>query len=96
MSANYTLPVWYPDISLGPIVNFQRLRVNAFTDYGFGSSSSPEGSVSRTYLSVGGELRVDLNIFRLLNQFDIGFRFSYGIQPESVTTFEFLLGTINF
>ncbi len=96
MSANYTLPVWYPDIALGPIVNFQRLRVNAFTDYGFGSSSSPEGSVSRTYLSVGGELRVDLNIFRLLNQFDIGFRFSYGIQPESVTTFEFLLGTINF
>jgi hypothetical protein len=95
MSGNYTFPVWYPDISIGPLVNFQRIRANAFVDYGFGSSTSRANPISQTYLSVGGEVRVDLNVMRLLDQFNIGFRYSYGIQP-SATRFEFLLGTINF
>lgn len=96
LSGNYTFPVWYPDIAIGPLVNFQRVRANGFVDYGFGRSAFPGiDPVSRTYLSVGGEIRIDLNVMRLLNQFNIGFRYSYGIQP-SVTRFEFLLGTINF
>ncbi|MBX2945195.1 MAG: hypothetical protein KF725_05135 [Cyclobacteriaceae bacterium] len=95
MSANYTLPIWYPDVALGPLVNFQRVRGNVFCDYGFGSSVFPNRTDSQQYLSVGGEVKVDLNIMRLLNQFNIGFRYSYGLQP-SVTRFEFLLGTINF
>jgi hypothetical protein len=95
MSGNYTFPVWYPDIAIGPLVNFQRIRANAFVDYGFGSSTSRGNPVSQVYLSVGGEVRVDLNVMRLLDQFNIGFRYSYGIQP-SATRFEFLLGTINF
>jgi uncharacterized membrane protein len=95
MSGNYTFPVWYPDIAIGPLVNFQRIRANAFVDYGFGSSTSRTNPISQSYLSVGGEVRVDLNVMRLLDQFNIGFRYSYGIQP-SATRFEFLLGTINF
>lgn len=95
MSANYTLPIWYPDIALGPLVNFQRVRGNAFIDYGFGSSVFPNRTDSQVYLSVGGEVKIDLNVMRLLNQFNIGFRYSYGIEP-SITRFEFLLGTINF
>lgn len=95
MSGNYTFPVWYPDIAIGPLVNFQRIRANAFVDYGFGSSPSRTTPISQSYLSVGGEVRVDLNVMRLLDQFNIGFRYSYGIQP-SATRFEFLLGTINF
>ncbi len=97
MSGNYTLPIWYPDIALGPIVNFQRVRGNAFIDYGFGSSMfSNQDSITQSYLSVGGEVKIDLNFMRLLQQFDIGFRYTYGIQPSSVSRFEFLLGTINF
>jgi hypothetical protein len=96
MSANYSLPVWYPDAAIGPVVNLQRVRLNAFSDYGFGSSASPEATVTETYLTVGAELKFDLNILRLLNQFDIGVRYSYSLLPYSVTKFEFLLGTINF
>lgn len=97
MSGNYTLPIWYPDVALGPIVNFQRVRGNMFVDYGFGASAFPgRDPISQTYLSVGAELKLDLNILRLLQQFDIGFRYTYGIQPSSVSRFEFLLGTINF
>lgn len=93
MSANYAMPLWYPDSHLGPLLNVQRVRLNAFVDYGFGSS--PQFNASQTYTSVGGEVKFDINVFRFLPQLDLGFRYTIGINP-SVTTFEFLLGTINF
>ncbi|NBW37903.1 MAG: hypothetical protein EBR30_23370 [Cytophagia bacterium] len=93
MSLNYALPLWYPDINIGPLVNFQRLRMNAFVDYGF--ANSPLFRSSQSYLTVGSEVKLDINILRFVPQLDIGFRVNYGISP-SVSTFEFLLGTINF
>jgi hypothetical protein len=95
MSANYTLPVWYPDVNVGPLLNVQRVRANAFFDYGFGSSFVNQQARSQSYLSTGVELKFDINIFRLLPQLDIGVRYTYGIDP-SVSKFEFLLGTLNF
>jgi hypothetical protein len=95
MSANYTLPVWYPDVNIGPLVNVQRVRANASLDYGFGSSRFNQRDVSQSYLSTGVEVKFDINVVRLLPQLDIGFRYSYGISP-STTRFEFLLGTLNF
>lgn len=92
-SANYTLPLWYPDIAIGPLLNIQRFRGNIFYDYGFGSSPSRE--TSQTYASVGGELRMDFNVMRYLSQLNVGFRYSYGLKP-SVTKFELLLGLVNF
>jgi len=95
MSANYTLPLWYPDVNIGPLVNIQRVRANAFFDYGFGSSLVNQRSSSREYLSTGVEVKFDINVLRLLPQLDIGFRYSYGLSP-SVSKFEFLMGTLNF
>lgn len=94
MSANYTMPVWYPDIALGPILNIQRVRATAFADYGYGQFSLYRG-VNSSYLSVGGELKFDINIMRFLPQLDVGVRYSYGISP-AVTKFEILIGTFNF
>ncbi|MBL7851447.1 MAG: PD40 domain-containing protein [Cyclobacteriaceae bacterium] len=95
LAVNYTFPLWYPDIALGPLLNFQRLRVNLFADYGLGSSTFTGGTFSQKYTSVGTEVKVDLNIMRFLPQFNIGFRYSYGITP-SVTRFEWLIGSFNF
>lgn len=94
-SANYTLPIWYPDVNLGPLVNVQRVRANAFLDYGFGSSTVNQQAFSESYLSTGVEVKFDINVIRLLPQLDLGFRYSYGISP-STSRFEFLLGTLNF
>jgi hypothetical protein len=100
MSANYTMPVWYPDIALGPVLNVKRVRANGFLDYAF--IDNPERRVVRpdltstfTYLSTGVEVKFDINVFRFLPELDLGFRYSYGIQP-SASLFEFLLGTFNF
>lgn len=92
-SVNYTLPLWYPDVAIGPLLNVQRFRGNIFFDYGFGSS--PTREVTQTYNSIGGELRMDFNVMRYLPQINVGFRYSYGLQP-SVTRFELLLGLVNF
>jgi hypothetical protein len=94
MSGNYTLPVWYPDIAIGPLLNVQRMRVNGFLDYGFGSSVFTK-TITQSYMSTGVEVKFDVNVMRLLPQLDIGFRYSMGIKP-STTLFEVLVGTINF
>lgn len=91
-SLNYTLPVWYPDIALGPILNIQRLRATAFFDHGFGTNTST--GVSRDYTSTGIEMKVDFNVLRFLPQFDIGVRYSHGISAP-FNSFELLIGTIN-
>jgi hypothetical protein len=92
-SANYTLPVWYPDIALGPVLNIQRFRVNGFFDYGFGESTIED--LQQVYASVGIEGKVDINILRFLPQLDVGLRYSVGLEP-STTRFEVLIGTFNF
>ncbi len=94
-SANYTFPVWYPDIAIGPLLNIQRLRANAFYDHGFGEYSVGDSAVERTYSSVGIEGRVDFNFMRFLPQMDLGVRYTYGIEPSG-TSIEILIGTINF
>lgn len=94
-SANYTLPLWYPDIALGPVINFQRLRANVFFDYGFGEGPAFFHSTSREYSSVGVEAKLDVNLMRFFPQFDIGVRFTKGLSPAT-TEFELLIGTFNF
>lgn len=95
MAANYTLPVWYPDLAIGPLLNVQRVRLNGFIDYGFGSSTFGSRTITQTYTSIGAEVKFDINLVRLLPQFDIGFRYSYGLTP-STTLFEVLVGNFNF
>lgn len=94
-SVNYTFPLWCPDIALGPILNIQRVKATAFFDYSFGASVFGGNTTSRTYTSVGGELRFDVNIMRLLPQLEFGVRYSYGLTP-AVSNFEFLIGSLPF
>ena len=92
-SINYTLPLWYPDIAIGPLLNIQRFRANAFLDYGYITSDII--TYENEYASAGIELKVDFNIMRFYPQFDLGVRFTKGIKP-SITDFEVLIGTFNF
>jgi hypothetical protein len=91
--SNYTFPLVYPDIALGPLLNIQRVRANVFFDYAVGENSVLY--TSRTFASTGFDIRVDFNVLRFLPQLDIGIRYTIGLQP-STTNFEILIGTINF
>jgi hypothetical protein len=94
LSGNYTFPLWYPDIAIGPLLNLQRFRVNIFTDFAKGDFSFFRGA-DQKYWSVGGELFLDFNILRFLPQFDLGVRYSYGIDPAT-SNIELVIGTFNF
>jgi hypothetical protein len=107
-SVNYALPLWYPDISLGPVLNIQRLRLNVFYDYGQGTGrrylEGPRRRVyyqttDATYNSVGAEATVDFNVMRFLPQFNVGVRTTYrgaNIYENSGVVVEFLVGNIGF
>jgi hypothetical protein len=96
-SLNYTMPIWYPDIALGPLLNIQRLRANVFYDYGYGIRDVPgDEYVTRKYNSMGIEAKVDFNVLRFLPQIDMGVRFSRGLLPFETTRIELIVGTINF
>lgn len=95
MSANYTLPVWYPDIAIGPLLNIQRVRANGFFDYGYGQGGLNSTTLTQTYMSAGIEVKVDVNVMRFLPQLDFGVRYSMGIKP-STSLVEILIGSINF
>ncbi|HEY0741822.1 MAG TPA: hypothetical protein VGD40_10180 [Chryseosolibacter sp.] len=92
-SANYTLPIWYPDVAIGPLLNIQRFRANGFVDYAYLQSDIQRFKTH--YATAGIELRADLNILRFYPQFDLGVRFITGIKP-ALTRFEVLIGTFNF
>lgn len=55
LSGNYTLPIGYPDLNIGRLMYFKRLRANLFSDK---SWSSP-AEQSTEYWSAGAEWTVD-------------------------------------
>lgn len=109
-SMNYSLPLWYPDIALGPVLNIQRVKANLFYDYGSGKGTNYYYSVNypglvllsytdAVYKSYGVEATFDINIMRFLPKFELGFRATYvtaNAYKNAGTVFEFLIGNIGF
>jgi hypothetical protein len=109
LSLNYSFPLWYPDIALGPILNLQRIKLNAFYDYGKGygkeyfynrdNNNIYSLSTDDTYQSIGVETTFDFNFMRFLPKFELGFRTSYlkaNRNTAGGTVFEILIGNIGF
>jgi hypothetical protein len=108
LSGNYAFPLWYPDISIGPLLNIQRIKTNIFCDYGEGQGktylyekgqSTPAAYFNNgaKYLSTGVELTFDVNLMRFLPQFELGVRATYLTENKFAkkgTTIEFLIGNI--
>jgi hypothetical protein len=109
LSMNYSFPLWYPDIAFGPILNIQRIKLNAFYDYGKGygkqfyynqeKNDVYYGLTDDTYQSIGVETTFDFNFMRFLPKFELGFRSSYlkaNRTTGSGVVFEILIGNIGF
>ncbi|UII32010.1 hypothetical protein LVD17_27370 [Fulvivirga ulvae] len=104
-SVNYTLPLWCPDIALGPVLNLKRIRANLFYDYGYSEidlvNQAQRVRLQRddTYQSIGVDMLFDTNFLRFPADVAIGFRFSYA-EPNNFKSggskFEFLISNISF
>lgn len=90
-SANYALPLWYPDIALGPVIYFQRFRANAFYDYGIARTED----LQRDFYSVGMDLLADFNVLRYLPVFSAGARVVY-VPEQNTFLFNVLVGSVRF
>lgn len=93
LSANYHLPLLYPDWGFGNILYLQRIRANAF--YDFTKIYSRDKKQTRDQRSVGGEIFIDTKWW---NQYPLtfGFRISHLLDPDQFdgwkgTVFEFVL-----
>ena len=74
-SINYALPVWYPDMNLGPIIHFKRVRLNLGFDYASfkskamyinGKTGAAFSNIERKNIfSYGGDISIDFNLFEL-------------------------------
>ncbi len=95
LSLDYSLPLAYPEISLGPLAYVRRIKMNLFYDhaYGYNVRDNPESEddlFTGIYNSFGAELTADLNILRFIFPFNTGIRCSYMPLQNNFAT-EFIL-----
>ena len=94
----YELPLSYPDISIGPLINFQRIRSTWFVNGGQVSGESPV-FFKDSPLSFGVEIVFDVNFFRQTALFDIGVKISQVANSSLITNnnkIEITIGSITF
>lgn len=83
VSANYGLPLLYPDLGFLGIAYFKRIRANLFYDYGVGEISRL--ALKTKYNSVGAELIFDNTYFNLF-PLSIGVRAAYLLQDDPASS----------
>lgn len=86
--ANYELPLWYPDMSLGGFAFLQQLKAALFYDH---SQGKRLGQDYRLH-SAGIELMLDLRLLRLFGM-TMGVRYSHLSEKDALDTrpFQFLV-----
>ncbi len=96
-AANYTLPVLYPDLGLGPLLYIQRVRANLYYDLGKGIRFDQQGKVAneKVYQSMGTEVNFDINVFRYKPLFNIGLRINY-FPDENSYSYNILIANLGF
>ena len=72
-TANYALPLLYPDWNLGALAFFQRVKANLFYDYGRGENDARH----TIYQTAGAELTTNFHPFTLPIPLDMGLRYAY-------------------
>jgi hypothetical protein len=98
-SANYTFPLFYPDLAIGSLAFIKRIKANVFydiTQFKFNDFERFGRDPKPFVRSAGVELTTDLRAFRLL-EIDLGVRYTYRMDEFARATnstphlFEFLL-----
>jgi hypothetical protein len=76
LGVNYHFPLCYPDWGFGNIIFFQRIRVNAFFDYGSSLTKFRDGTIAEIKSrSTGAELNFDTKVWNAL-PVSFGIRYS--------------------
>ena len=96
LGVNYHFPLCYPDWGFGNIIFFQRIRINAFYDYGSSLTKFSNGSVREIKTrSTGAEIFFDTKFWNAL-PVNFGIRYSRLLDkdllnPGAVNRWEIIL-----
>lgn len=82
LTADYKMPLFYPDFNLGKFVYFRRINMALFGDFSYIKDNYYEngaaiGTYNRNISSVGIDLTADVNYLRLYAPSRIGIRSAY-------------------
>jgi Tol biopolymer transport system component len=84
MKFDYALPLFYPDVRLGPVMYIKRFKARLFADYLTylfdGYRDYPDGEREHDY-SFGIDITADFHLFSLLAPFDAGVRLVQVMGP---------------
>ena len=81
-SANYQLPLWYPDWGFGDIIYFLRIRANLYYDYTRAMDFYTNGQTyNGTFRSYGSEVYFDTKWWNQLSV-SFGIRYSRLLDPD--------------
>lgn len=75
VSADYQLPVWYPEGGIPSVIYFKRVRLNVGGDFAR-FRDARIGDTERRLWSVGGDLVIDFNVLRMPASATSTFKFS--------------------
>jgi hypothetical protein len=97
-SFDYTLPLFYPDISVGPLAYFKRVQSTVFIDYmQYQAINNLSDAVSSGNLySYGAEIGVETHFLRFFAPFTPVFRYSYMPQKNSFQLSFFVNSSLRF
>ena len=87
LSFEYTMPLLYPDWSLGPVVYFKRFQASLFYDWGINSYLEPQNNNtlllrSANLSSAGLTIGAEVNFLRFFIPFDPALTFSWLITDN--------------
>ena len=95
-SADYALPLFYPDWSLPPILYLRRVSANFFADHAVAEfmvipeEGDPFNNRERLN-TMGVDLTGNMHLFRFFNPLDLGLRTIYRAEDEQIV-FQLLFG----
>lgn len=86
---NYSFPVAYPDLSIGPLLYLKRIRVNLFHDWSYGkeikeNTSGENVDFTGNYRSLGTEILADMHLIRIIFPITAGVRLGYIPDRQSI------------
>ena len=94
LSAEYRLPIFYPDWAIGKFLYARRVKAAIFTDYAlfkgdYYQNGEITGSFEKSISTIGVDITADSNLMRLYAPASIGIRTNYLPSVQKVN-FEFL------
>jgi hypothetical protein len=90
-SVDYVFPILYPDLKIGPVFYFKRVRASLFYDYARGTDilSSSNGTkvwIDDVFSSMGVELTTDFHFAQVMFPVNSGIRLIYLPGTEKTST----------